>query len=205
MSQIFHVLDNVTFILNLLKPFKPLLTFCISFPSLCLTSRLVKTLLYNFIRQEKCPPPATHIFEPKDEGGLLYGLASGVASKSQRVHTHFLLSRSSYLLLFIFVCLITLNSPIDYKAWVHTMQEDKSSLILSDFILHKLVNIVVWMWLTSSFIKQYIDILKWYVVIKKQTKDVEKIILILINQVFCFLWSIGLGTTDLYDVLKAAQ
>lgn len=50
------------------------------FGSLCLTSRLVKTLLYNFIRQEKCPPPATHIFEPKDEGGLLYGLASGVAS-----------------------------------------------------------------------------------------------------------------------------
>lgn len=49
--------------------------------SLSLTSRLVKTLLYNFIRQEKCPPPATHIFEPKDEGGLLYGLASGVASK----------------------------------------------------------------------------------------------------------------------------
>ncbi|KAF3701952.1 Dymeclin [Channa argus] len=46
---------------------------------LSLTSRLVKTLLYNFIRQEKCPPPATHIFEPKAEGGLLYGLASGVA------------------------------------------------------------------------------------------------------------------------------
>uniref|UniRef100_A0A3P8NSN5 Dymeclin n=1 Tax=Astatotilapia calliptera TaxID=8154 RepID=A0A3P8NSN5_ASTCA len=47
---------------------------------MCLTSRLVKTLLYNFIRQEKCPPPSTHIFEPKAEGGLLYGLASGVAS-----------------------------------------------------------------------------------------------------------------------------
>ncbi|MEQ2233956.1 hypothetical protein ILYODFUR_027041 [Ilyodon furcidens] len=45
-----------------------------------LTSRLVKTLLYNFIRQEKCPPPAAHMFEPKAEGGLLYGLASGVAS-----------------------------------------------------------------------------------------------------------------------------
>lgn len=54
------------------------------FLSLCLTSRLVKTLLYNFIRQEKCPPPATHIFEPKDEGGLLYGLASGVASTCTR-------------------------------------------------------------------------------------------------------------------------
>ncbi|MEQ2284365.1 hypothetical protein AMECASPLE_020958 [Ameca splendens] len=45
-----------------------------------LTSRLVKTLLYNFIRQEKCPPPAAHMFEPKAEGGLLYGLASGVAN-----------------------------------------------------------------------------------------------------------------------------
>uniref|UniRef100_A0A4W5PY04 Dymeclin n=1 Tax=Hucho hucho TaxID=62062 RepID=A0A4W5PY04_9TELE len=48
---------------------------------LSLTSQLVKTLLYNFIRQEKCPPPATHIFEQQSEGGgLLYGLASGVAS-----------------------------------------------------------------------------------------------------------------------------
>lgn len=58
------------------------------FPSLSLTSRLVKTLLYNFIRQEKCPPPATHIFEPKAEGGLLYGLASGVASTSIHTNTH---------------------------------------------------------------------------------------------------------------------
>lgn len=47
----------------------------------------MKTLLYNFIRQEKCPPPATHIFEPKDEGGLLYGLASGVASTSTHIRT----------------------------------------------------------------------------------------------------------------------
>ncbi|XP_047426106.1 dymeclin [Mugil cephalus] len=54
---------------------------------LCLTSRLVKTLLYNFIRQEKCPPPATHIFEQKAEGGLLYGLASGVASGLWNVFT----------------------------------------------------------------------------------------------------------------------
>lgn len=58
------------------------------FGSLCLTSRLVKTLLYNFIRQEKCPPPATHIFEPKDEGGLLYGLASGVASTLAHRNSH---------------------------------------------------------------------------------------------------------------------
>ncbi|XP_026029375.1 dymeclin [Astatotilapia calliptera] len=54
---------------------------------MCLTSRLVKTLLYNFIRQEKCPPPSTHIFEPKAEGGLLYGLASGVASTSTLINT----------------------------------------------------------------------------------------------------------------------
>lgn len=54
---------------------------------LSLTSRLVKTLLYNFIRQEKCPPPATHIFEAKAEGGLLYGLASGVASGLWSVFT----------------------------------------------------------------------------------------------------------------------
>lgn len=55
------------------------------FPSVSLTSRLVKTLLYNFIRQEKCPPPSAHIFEPKEEAGLLYGLASGVASESAPV------------------------------------------------------------------------------------------------------------------------
>ncbi|XP_059845732.1 dymeclin [Hypanus sabinus] len=45
------------------------------------TSRVVKTLLYNFIRQEKCPPQGTQIFEQNSVGnGLLYGLASGVAS-----------------------------------------------------------------------------------------------------------------------------
>lgn len=45
------------------------------------TSRLVKTLLYNFIRQEKSPPPGSHVFQQQaDGGGLLYGLASGVAS-----------------------------------------------------------------------------------------------------------------------------
>ncbi|RXN34197.1 dymeclin isoform X1 [Labeo rohita] len=50
---------------------------------LSLTSRLVKTLLYNFIRQEKCPP-ATHVLQTQsDGGGLLYGLASGVASLSE--------------------------------------------------------------------------------------------------------------------------
>ncbi|XP_067886449.1 dymeclin isoform X2 [Heterodontus francisci] len=45
------------------------------------TSRIVKTLLYNFIRQEKCPPPGTQVLQQTSEGsGLLYGLASGVAS-----------------------------------------------------------------------------------------------------------------------------
>ncbi|KAJ0013042.1 hypothetical protein NQD34_017376 [Periophthalmus magnuspinnatus] len=83
---------------------------------LSLTSRLVKTLLYNFIRQEKCPPPATHIFEPKSEGGLLYGLASGVASGLWSVftlggagtkagldqdHNHLPLSNQSLLLLLV--------------------------------------------------------------------------------------------------------
>ncbi|XP_051534125.1 dymeclin-like isoform X2 [Myxocyprinus asiaticus] len=54
---------------------------------LSLTSRLVKTLLYNFIRQEKCPP-ATHVFQTQsDGGGLLYGLASGVASGLWSVFT----------------------------------------------------------------------------------------------------------------------
>ncbi|XP_063495691.1 dymeclin isoform X14 [Symphalangus syndactylus] len=44
------------------------------------TSKLVKTLLYNFIRQEKPPPPGAHVFpQQSDGGGLLYGLASGVA------------------------------------------------------------------------------------------------------------------------------
>lgn len=83
---------------------------------LYLTSRLVKTLLYNFIRQEKCPPPATHIFEAKSDGGLLYGLASGVASGLWSVftlggagtksgldqdHNHLPLSNQSLLLLLV--------------------------------------------------------------------------------------------------------
>uniref|UniRef100_A0AC11BFX9 Dymeclin n=1 Tax=Ovis aries TaxID=9940 RepID=A0AC11BFX9_SHEEP len=47
------------------------------------TSKLVKTLLYNFIRQEKPPPPGTHVLpQQSDGGGLLYGLASGVANSS---------------------------------------------------------------------------------------------------------------------------
>ncbi|XP_031433089.1 dymeclin [Clupea harengus] len=55
---------------------------------LSLTSRLVKTLLYNFIRQEKSPPPDTHLFQSQAEGGgILYGLASGVASGLWTVFT----------------------------------------------------------------------------------------------------------------------
>ncbi|XP_070308682.1 dymeclin isoform X6 [Odocoileus virginianus] len=47
------------------------------------TSKLVKTLLYNFIRQEKPPPPGAHVLpQQSDGGGLLYGLASGVANSS---------------------------------------------------------------------------------------------------------------------------
>lgn len=91
---------------SFLRPFHSVVAlfepFCLTFPlfsSLSLTSRLVKTLLYNFIRQEKCPPPATHIFEPKDEGGLLYGLASGVASECT-LHTQIRWIRTTYFLLF---------------------------------------------------------------------------------------------------------
>ncbi|XP_036275750.1 dymeclin isoform X1 [Pipistrellus kuhlii] len=52
------------------------------------TSKLVKTLLYNFIRQEKPPPPGAHVFsQQSDGGGLLYGLASGVASGLWTVFT----------------------------------------------------------------------------------------------------------------------
>ncbi|XP_037661516.1 dymeclin isoform X3 [Choloepus didactylus] len=52
------------------------------------TSKLVKTLLYNFIRQEKPPPPGAHVFSQQtDGGGLLYGLASGVATGLWTVFT----------------------------------------------------------------------------------------------------------------------
>ncbi|KAM6034110.1 dymeclin isoform 4-T6 [Chlamydotis macqueenii] len=52
------------------------------------TSRLVKTLLYNFIRQERSPPPGTHLFQQQtDGGGLLYGIASGVATGLWTVFT----------------------------------------------------------------------------------------------------------------------
>uniref|UniRef100_A0A8C4XTJ7 Dymeclin n=1 Tax=Falco tinnunculus TaxID=100819 RepID=A0A8C4XTJ7_FALTI len=52
------------------------------------TSRLVKTLLYNFIRQERSPPPGTRVFQQQtDGGGLLYGIASGVATGLWTVFT----------------------------------------------------------------------------------------------------------------------
>ncbi|KAM9508370.1 dymeclin isoform 2-T4 [Guaruba guarouba] len=52
------------------------------------TSRLVKTLLYNFIRQERRPPSGTHVFQQQsDGGGLLYGIASGVATGLWTVFT----------------------------------------------------------------------------------------------------------------------
>uniref|UniRef100_A0ABI7X6V6 Dymeclin n=1 Tax=Felis catus TaxID=9685 RepID=A0ABI7X6V6_FELCA len=52
------------------------------------TSKLVKTLLYNFIRQEKPPPPGAHVLpQQSDGGGLLYGLASGVATGLWTVFT----------------------------------------------------------------------------------------------------------------------
>ncbi|KAA0719708.1 Dymeclin [Triplophysa tibetana] len=54
---------------------------------LSLTSRLVKTLLYNFIRQENYPPAAQVFQTQSDGGGLLYGLASGVASGLWSVFT----------------------------------------------------------------------------------------------------------------------
>ncbi|XP_060617225.2 dymeclin isoform X2 [Anolis sagrei] len=59
-------------------------------PCLPYTSRLVKTLLYNFIRQERSPPPGAHVFQPEpdpDGGGLLYGIASGVATGLWTVFT----------------------------------------------------------------------------------------------------------------------
>ncbi|XP_030324176.1 dymeclin-like [Calypte anna] len=57
-------------------------------PCLPYTSRLVKTLLYNFIRQERSPPPGTHLFQQQpDGGGLLYGIASGVATGLWTVFT----------------------------------------------------------------------------------------------------------------------
>ncbi|XP_060233022.1 dymeclin isoform X3 [Meriones unguiculatus] len=57
-------------------------------PCLPYTSKLVKTLLYNFIRQEKPPPPGTHVLpQQSDGGGLLYGLASGVATGLWTVFT----------------------------------------------------------------------------------------------------------------------
>ncbi|KAM9367473.1 dymeclin isoform 2-T2 [Phaethornis superciliosus] len=57
-------------------------------PCLPYTSRLVKTLLYNFIRQERSPPPGTHVFQQQpDGGGLLYGIASGVATGLWTVFT----------------------------------------------------------------------------------------------------------------------
>ncbi|MBN3300309.1 dymeclin [Amia ocellicauda] len=120
--------------------------FLIQGRCLPLTSRLVKTLLYNFIRQEKCPPPPTHIFEPQtDGGGLFYGLASGVASGLWTVFTlggagskptpdqepHLPLSNQSLLLLLVLANLTDmLDSPNPFRQAIMSFKntQDTSSI-----------------------------------------------------------------------------
>ncbi|XP_070593020.1 dymeclin [Erythrolamprus reginae] len=90
------------------------------------TSRLVKTLLYNFIRQERSPPPTSHVFQPESEGGgLLYGIASGVATLilknitwySERVLTEISLGS---LLILVVIRTIQYNMTRTRDKYLHT-------------------------------------------------------------------------------------
>ncbi|XP_007421927.1 dymeclin isoform X2 [Python bivittatus] len=111
------------------------------------TSRLVKTLLYNFIRQERSPPPGSHVFQPESEGGgLLYGIASGVATGLWTVFTlggvgskraphqeeSSPLANQSLLLLLVLVNLTDApDTPNPYKQSVVSFRNTQDSTALS--------------------------------------------------------------------------
>uniref|UniRef100_A0A8C7E3Q5 Dymeclin n=1 Tax=Naja naja TaxID=35670 RepID=A0A8C7E3Q5_NAJNA len=111
------------------------------------TSRLVKTLLYNFIRQERSPPPSSHVFQPESEGGgLLYGIASGVATglwtvftlggvgskrTSQQEESSPLANQSLLLLLVLVNLTDAADTPNPYKQSVVSFKNTQDSTALS--------------------------------------------------------------------------
>ncbi|XP_034257660.1 dymeclin isoform X2 [Pantherophis guttatus] len=115
---------------------------CVSY-----TSRLVKTLLYNFIRQERSPPPSSHVFQPESEGGgLLYGIASGVATglwtvftlggvgskrASQQEESSPLANQSLLLLLVLVNLTDAADTPNPYKQSVVSFKNTQDSTALS--------------------------------------------------------------------------
>ncbi|XP_064409763.1 dymeclin isoform X2 [Latimeria chalumnae] len=109
------------------------------------TSRLVKTLLYNFIRQEKSPPPGTQVFQQQSGGGLLYGIASGVATGLWTVFTlggvgskaapqqelHSPLANQSLLLLLVLANLSDApDAPNPYKQAIMSFRNTQDSTVL---------------------------------------------------------------------------
>ncbi|XP_055478853.1 dymeclin [Psammomys obesus] len=120
-------------------------------PCLPYTSKLVKTLLYNFIRQEKPPPPGTHVLpQQSDGGGLLYGLASGVAtglwtvftlggagSKSSSPELTSPLANQSLLLLLVLVNLTDApDTPNPYRQAVTSFKNTQDSSPFPSSIPH---------------------------------------------------------------------
>ncbi|XP_058026948.1 dymeclin isoform X1 [Ahaetulla prasina] len=111
------------------------------------TSRLVKTLLYNFIRQERSPPPNSDVFQPESEGGgLLYGIASGVATglwsvftlggagskrASQQEESSPLANQSLLLLLVLVNLTDAADTPNPYKQSVVSFKNTQDSTALS--------------------------------------------------------------------------
>ncbi|XP_013930262.1 PREDICTED: dymeclin [Thamnophis sirtalis] len=111
------------------------------------TSRLVKTLLYNFIRQERSPPPSSHVFQPESEGGgLLYGIASGVATglwtvftlggvgskrASQQEESSPLANQSLLLLLVLVNLTDAADTPNPYKQSIVSFKNTQDSTALS--------------------------------------------------------------------------
>ncbi|XP_023399564.1 dymeclin isoform X1 [Loxodonta africana] len=119
---------------------------CVSY-----TSKLVKTLLYNFIRQEKPPPPGAHVFpQQSDGGGLLYGLASGVAtglwtvftlggagSKQQTPELSSPLANQSLLLLLVLANLTDApDAPNPYRQAIMSFKNTQDNSPFPSSVLH---------------------------------------------------------------------
>ncbi|XP_075388745.1 dymeclin isoform X2 [Tenrec ecaudatus] len=115
------------------------------------TSKLVKTLLYNFIRQEKPPPPGAHVLpQQSDGGGLLYGLATGVAtglwtvftlggvgSKQQTPELASPLANQSLLLLLVLANLTDgPDAPNPYRQAIMSFKNTQDSSPFPSSILH---------------------------------------------------------------------
>ncbi|XP_012498090.1 PREDICTED: dymeclin [Propithecus coquereli] len=149
-------------------------------PCLPYTSKLVKTLLYNFIRQEKPPPPGAHVFsQQSDGGGLLYGLASGVARKSIKLPKFDFSCVITFddllkILIYLFFCIpdsspfpssiphaFQINFNSLYTALCEQQTSDQATLLLYT-LLHQNSNIRTYMLARTDMENLILKNITWY-------------------------------------------